>query len=316
MSLINKIEKFLKATPKERMEYFFRLASRIYIKILPFLRIFKFFFAPLEEKRNLLLDITERITNLGQYIRYRYYLGFKLFYSCSKNGTGIVNHIMCERIYEEETCVFLEDSLKNCDNPTFIDIGANIGLISLYILKHVPNVKVYAFEPSPHQHMLFSKTLDENKISDKIHLFDMAVSDKEGEISFFIHNEANCSGDGFRDTGRGGEGDSINVKTIPLDIWWGNNGQQKIDLIKVDTEGAELLVFKGAKEMILNCYPIIFFEMQEVNYKVYNYSWRDVISFFNSVSYSVYTESGDKLNFDNAERLMKNNYNYIAKKSF
>lgn len=315
MKLMNKVKKYIKATPKERKEYFSRVVNRIYIKLLPFFRIFRFPLASSKEKKNLILDLTERVTNLGKHIRYRYYLDFKLFYSCSKNGTGIVNHVMCDRIYEKETCTFLEESLKNIDNPTFIDVGANIGLISLYMLKKVPNLKVYAFEPSPHQHMLFAKTIEENKISDKIQLFDLAASDKEDKILFFVHNEANCSGDGFHDTGRGGAGNSINVKTMPLDIWWKNNGQQKIDLIKVDTEGAELLVFKGAEEMILACSPVIFFEMQEVNYKVYNYSWKDMLSFFESVGYSIYTELEEKFEADNAEELMKNNYNYIAKKS-
>jgi FkbM family methyltransferase len=314
MDIHKKIKKFIKATNSQRNEYLLRFLKNTYIFILPFLRIIKLPFVSSETRRNIFLDFVERITTYGPPIRYRYYFGFKLFYSCSKNGIGIVNHIMSDRIYEEETCLFLEESLRKVERPIFIDIGANIGLISIYMLNKYPDIKIYAFEPSPHQNELFQKTVDTNKISTSIVLSPLAISDKKGEVSFFAHNEANCSGDGFVDTGRGGAGDVIQVKTIPLDIWWKNNQQPKIDLIKIDTEGAELLVLKGAKEMLTQCSPDIFFEMQENNYKVYNYTWKDVLSFFESIGYAIYTESKIKLESENAEILMRNNYNFIAKK--
>jgi|GEM_PF-6251610 len=313
MSLNNKIRKFVLATKEEKVIYFFKLFKKIYILILPFFRLFKLPFVSGSKRRNIFLDFSERMTNLGKFIRYRYYLGFKLFYSCSKNGTGIVNHIMFDNIYEKDTCVFLKESLRGLNKPSFVDVGANIGLISLFLLKNVKDISIYAFEPSPHQHMLFKKTIEENNIAGSVKLFDLALSDTSGTVPFFMHNEANCSGDGFYDTGRGGDGRVINVIATPLDLWWQNNGKVKIDLIKVDTEGAELFVFKGAKELITECHPCIFFEMQEVNYRVYNYTWRDVLSFFESINYSVYTESGKKLDIYNTEELMLNNYNFIAK---
>lgn len=315
MNIFKKIKKFSKATNSERYFYILRFIKNIYLILLPFFRIFKAPFVPQNERHNLIHDIKERITTKGPKIRFRYYSGFKLFYSCSKQGTGIVNHIMCDRIYEMDTCNSLESSLKGIQNPTFIDIGANIGLISLQMLKRFPKLKIYAFEPSPHQYSLFKKTIQENTLSDKIILSEDAVSDTQSEVSFFIHNEANCSGDGFIDTGRGGDGTSINVKTIPLDIWWKNNEKPHIDLIKIDTEGAELFVLKGAKELIQECSPVIFFEMQEANYKVYRYTWKDIISFFDSINYVIHTEFGEKFESDCAVQLMRNNYNFIAKKN-
>jgi FkbM family methyltransferase len=310
---LGKIKKFTSASSKERKAQLSRVASRIYIKALPFFRILKLPFVSSKERRNLSLDLVERVTNLGPVVRHRYYLGFKLFYSClDEVGTGIVNNTMCDRVYEKETCTFLEQSIKGVSNPVFIDVGANIGLISLYMLKHVPDITIHAFEPSPHQYGLFKRTLEENHIR-AIHLFDSALSNKEGEVSFFAH-DTGCPADGFIDTGRGGVGKTIKVKTTPLDAWWANNGRPKVDLIKADTEGAELLIFKGAKEVLETFSPVVFFEMQEVNYKVYDYDWRDVLQFFESIGYSVYTEDGEKFDFNNGEMLMTDNYNFIAKK--
>jgi FkbM family methyltransferase len=236
-----------------------------------------------------------------------------MFYSClNEVGTGIVNNTMSNRIYEKDTCDFLEKSVKTIDNPIFIDVGANIGLISLYMLKKIPNIKIYSFEPSPHQCSLFKRTIEENNIANKVELYDLALSNKEGVVNFFAH-ETGCPADGLKDTGRGGEGKNIQVNATKLDTWWKEKGKPKINLIKIDTEGAELLVLEGAIELLKECRPDIFFEMQEINYKVYGYSYFDVLNFFKNIQFSVYTESGEVLNIENTKKLMANNYNFIAK---
>jgi FkbM family methyltransferase len=311
--MYKKIKKFINAEKKEKKEQLIRFFTKTYFYFLPFFRISLFPFVSQKQKRNILMDFWERITNFGPVLRYRYYFDFKMFYSClDEVGTGIVNNIMCNRIYEKDTCVFLEKSLTGIDHPTFIDVGANIGLISLYMLKKITDIKIYGFEPSPHQYSLFKKTIETNLISEKIELSDFALSDTAGQVSFFAHTTG-CPADGFKDTGRGGKGKSIDVQTIPLDTWWIKKGKPKIDLIKVDTEGSELLIFKGAKELLTECKPDIFFEMQEVNYRVYGYTWKDVLSFFEKNSYSIYVEKGEKLEYNNANKLMAENYNFIAK---
>ena len=290
MKFLKKIEIFIKASPSKKIEYMTRISKKIHTYFLPLLRIHRILFSSKGEKRNAALDILERFSNIGKFIRYRNYFGYKLFYSCSRNGTGIINHIMCGRTYEQETCDFIKKSLDNVENPGFVDIGANIGLISIYMLKKIPKIKIYAFEPSPHQNMLFEKTIKENYLEDKIKLFKVALGEEDGEATFFAHNSANCSGDGFKDTGRGGNTKEIKVETTSLDSWCNKNNSPKIDLIKIDTEGAELYILMGAKEAIIKNSPIIFFEMQEVNYKVYGYNWVDILNFFNTVGYSIYTE--------------------------
>ncbi len=315
MNIARKIKKFLSMDNREKIESLKRLVDRFVLYTLPFFRIFTLPFASRKNRRNLYLDLLERVTDKGPFIRYRNYLGFKLFYSCSKQGTGIVNHVMMNRIYEKDTCKILEKSLEKIKNPVFIDVGANIGLISLYVLNKFPSSKIFAFEPSPHQHELFEKTIESNNIEDRLKLYNFALSNKEGELSFFVHNEANCSGDGLIDTGRGGSGKNIRVQTTPLDIWWNQNDRPSIDLIKIDTEGAELLVLEGSKEILSKCSPDIFFEMQKNNYRVYNYTWIDIYNLLTSFGYSIKTEHGEKFTLETAEILMKKNYNFIAQKN-
>lgn len=309
-----KIKKLIEADNSTRVKYFKRFFNNIFSKkVLPVISIVKYPFVSKEKKVNVYLDFLETITHRGPKIRQRYYQGFKLFYGNTNLGTGIVNHIKCDQIYEPETCGLLENSIKNIPKPTFIDIGANIGLISLYMLDKFPDLDVYAFEPSPYQHDLFEMTIKENKLADRVSLYKSAVSNENGHIKFFKHNEANCSGDGIKNTNRGGAGDFIEVKTIKLDSWWEEKNKPKIDLIKIDVEGAEFLVFQGAINLITECKPVLFFEMQESNYKFYDYDWKNILDLLEPAGYSIYTENNEKLTRENAESIMQNNYNFIAK---
>jgi FkbM family methyltransferase len=241
------------------------------------------------------------------------YLGYKLFYS---KGTSIVGRITKDQpIYEPDTSEFLVSALKGLDSPCFLDIGANIGFLSLYVQKFVPNVKIFAFEPGPHQNKLFEKTIRSNSLSKSVILSNYALSDKAGKSTFCVHSSDHVSGDGFYDTGRAGNYKEITVSTIKLDEWWVNLGEPKIDLIKIDTEGAELFILRGAKIMFEACSPVVYFEMCSLNYSVYNYDHFDILELLHSYNYLVFSSEETLITHDNVEETLHKYSNYIAKKN-
>src|SRR4051812_1217277 len=86
------------------------------------------------------------------FLNHMRYLGFDLYYS---KGYGLVNRIRFgnpDRVYESHICKKLALELQGQKEKLFLDIGANIGLVSLYILRNVQDSKIYAFEPAPHQY--------------------------------------------------------------------------------------------------------------------------------------------------------------------
>ena len=86
------------------------------------------------------------IDRCSPYFLSRSYLGIKLYYI---NGTGIVERIRFgspEKVYELNLCKELVSELEKTPNPIFFDIGANIGLISMYVATH-SKAKIYSFEP-------------------------------------------------------------------------------------------------------------------------------------------------------------------------
>lgn len=188
---------------------------------------------------------------------HRRYEAYEIYY---KNGTGIIDRIRfgapC-RIYEPELSSALVSELKKYTDPVFCDIGANIGLISLYILSHTPNVHIYAFEPGAHQADMFEVTIKKNNIDNRITLVKKALSDEAGKKTFYIHeNPDHSGGDGFKKTERGGKMIDTEVETIIFDTWILQKKSPHV--IKIDVEGAELYVLKGMKQTLLQSKPTIF----------------------------------------------------------
>ena len=122
---------------------------------------------------------------------------------------------------------------------TFVDIGANIGLVSLPLAKALPHLKVFSFEPDPLIAAKFKANLELNpELSSRVHLIEKAVSNKDGTLSF--HSDANTANEG---TGRIMEGAGLEVKTTRLDNFF--LPDRTPDVIKMDIEGAELQAIQG-----------------------------------------------------------------------
>jgi len=82
--------------------------------------------------------------------------------------------------------------------------------------------------------------------------------------------------------------EKVSVKTSTLDQWCIDENI-KPNFIKCDVEGAELLVFQGAKKTLLINKPLIFTELLRKWSKPYNYHPNEMIIFFNKLGYSLFT---------------------------
>lgn len=228
--------------------------------------------------------VVDRVSNFGSSICTISYCGFTLYYSA---GTILIKKIRNGKIFEEEMCKSISDRLSAKDKPILLDIGANIGLISLYVLSKVPSVKIFAFEPGPDQNKHFGITIEKNNLKNSITLSNKAVGEREERKKFMTHFSPDSSGDGFVDTGRAGEPIAIEVEVTTIDSWWKNNGMPKVDVVKIDIEGAELLAFRGATEFLKQARPVIYFEVEPKNLVAYGYTADDVLNWFKTQSYTV-----------------------------
>jgi len=148
--------------------------------------------------------------------------------------------------YEGRYRTQIIDSIPN--KRTFIDVGANVGIWALPMSFYFNNV--IAYEPSLQNieclELNVPKTIDIRKV---------ALADFEGTADF--HQAGKNCGDGK--LCRPGAKSSYQVKVTTID----KENLNDVDLIKIDVQGWELDVLKGAEQTINRCRPWIIFEVNE-----------------------------------------------------
>jgi FkbM family methyltransferase len=212
------------------------------------------------------------------------YCGFSLVYS---RGNTLVERIVAQGNYEPELTAQIADELGRSRHRTFMDVGANIGIVTLAVLFRVPDARVFAFEPGPHQHDIFAETIRRNALGDSISLSRLALADRPGTRSFAVHAPWHAAGDGFIDTGRSGLARSVTVESDTLDRWWDRAGRPSVDVVKLDTEGSELMILRGGAVMLETCRPVLFLEIHEQNLQAYPYGADDVRAHIEALGYGL-----------------------------
>jgi FkbM family methyltransferase len=237
------------------------------------------------------------------------YRGFVLHYS---RGTSLVHGISKGEVYEPAITSRIVQELVTSAGKAFLDIGANVGLISLNVIHEVPEVAIYAFEPGEHQACLLEATVTENGLQNQINIIRKALGTEAGEAEFIVHRSQHASGDGFKDTGRAGKSHKVMVPVTTLDEWWHSAGEPQIDVAKLDTEGAELLILQGAGHFLSSCRPVLVMEIDRRNLEAYPYDAAAMVSWLNEAGYRVETIDGIIATLDNMAQLQTACSDYVA----
>jgi FkbM family methyltransferase len=159
-------------------------------------------------------------------------------------------------IHEYETHNFLLSRLPA--NGIFLDLGANIGAITIPLSKRRPDVKIIGVEAAPWIFRYLKENIEKNGLGKNVSLYNYALFDEDKKLMPF-YSPRDKFGTGslsavFTDV-------AVEVESIRLDTLLKNAGIDKVDLIKIDIEGYEYYAFKGA-ETLLSApdAPDIFFE--------------------------------------------------------
>jgi len=181
-----------------------------------------------------------------------FYGKYKLSLNLASAGLQSSFYYFLPERYEFETQRYIVEFVK--PGMTTIDVGAHLGLFTVLMADRTgPQGKVYSFEPEAKNFLTLKENVELNHL-DWVRLFQMAVSNKTGEDILMIN-----SGDSFHALGVA-IGDHPHasfvsrqtIQTITLDDLIEREKINKIDLIKIDAELSELLVFEGAKRSFKN----------------------------------------------------------------
>jgi len=149
-------------------------------------------------------------------------------------------------------------------NPSFrpkpgmriLDIGAQEGLFSIYCAAQ--GAKVVAVEPNPDSRKMFSQHCKLNNIED-IHCIPFALGDKNSIVLFEKHTREGSGSSKViqRAVDSAIEGEIIKIEMKTLDALFSELNLPIIDLVKIDVEGCEIQVLKGAKMSLHKCQRVV-----------------------------------------------------------
>jgi FkbM family methyltransferase len=137
-----------------------------------------------------------------------------------------------------------------------LDVGAHVGLFTLAAALRVgPTGRVVAFEPSPATLASLHRHIALNGFGDRVEVVPAVVGEVEGETAFFVSGEtmsasvSRVSLDELSPGHRATRGTEIRVPAVTLDSFCAQRGIRP-DRVKIDVEGAELRVLRGAVELL------------------------------------------------------------------
>ena len=155
-----------------------------------------------------------------------------------ENTKGMVKEFLSkEKNYNLDIIHFKE-------NDIVIDIGANIGLVSIYLAKKYPFITIYSYEPVLDNYHHFLMNIEANNVSN-IKPFNKAVTSDGRDVTININFDN--SGGGSFNAPKANNIKYPNIKSIILDRIFIENKIKKCKFLKIDCEGAEYEILLNSK---------------------------------------------------------------------
>lgn len=182
----------------------------------------------------------------------------------------IGREIISGTYHEKNIIEMLNSTLNDKLNPHVLDVGSNIGSISLGLLSLNKSLSITSIEAQEALAKIQKETMILNNYTDRIKIYNNAIghilkrnvtmsgnfneidSVNNGKIAQVYYDDNHVRNFGGLSLGKNGEiVDMITIDSLNL---------KSLDLLKIDVEGAESLVIYGGKETIKKFKPIIFYE--------------------------------------------------------
>lgn len=174
------------------------------------------------------------------------------------------------------------------DGITVVDIGANAGYFSLYMLSRCPHSRILAFEPIPKNFELLARNRERNSVHN-FTIANKAVYGKRGKITLRYDAADSYTTAGSVYDNELGQ-DEIEVCAITLDEIFESYSLKEIDLLKLDCEGAEYHILYNCPGEYMKSIKCIALESHEGGRE--NENKASMVGFLGLLGYKVRTDKG------------------------
>jgi FkbM family methyltransferase len=189
-------------------------------------------------------------------------------YAMNYGGGGLIEQSGEEWVLRE----VVAPACRGASAPVVFDVGANVGDYSRLVRRHLPAALVYAFEPSAPVFRELERNLSQAEGAERFRPFNLGLSDEEKTVELYSYTVEGQEQSLISSIDRRlptqvvsvevSASERIHVRT--LDRFCEAEGVTRIDFLKLDVEGHELSVLRGARRM-LDAVSLIQFEFGPAN---------------------------------------------------
>lgn len=207
------------------------------------------------------------------------------------HGLGYLNSLAKNSFKKDPFTAQSELILKQGSKVIF-DVGANVGKTVTKYLNLFPNADIHAFEPIPEANEKFKATHADKKnivlsncgLSDNVGATKLNVNESIDTSSILESQEIGASSDKLCKTVM-----QIEIKVQTIDNYCEKAGINQIDILKIDTQGSELNILKGAEKMLQSkAIDVIFTEVYFKEQYVDQPTMYEIALFLKKYGYELY----------------------------
>jgi FkbM family methyltransferase len=198
-------------------------------------------------------------------------------------------------------------SLLKDGEGAVLDIGANIGIMTVHLAQKLPNSIIHAFEPMPSNYSVLKKIVNRFKLN-KVQLHEIALGDSKGKVKMILPENGKTKMQGLSHVKHDSitewnEGEEFDV---PLDTLDNLIKDEKIQGIKIDVENFEYYALNGGKRILEQNHPVIYAELWD------NQNRENCMKLLSDLSYTPYVVAENKLTVFNKELHKNQNFIFIS----
>ncbi|MCK5110280.1 MAG: FkbM family methyltransferase [Arcobacteraceae bacterium] len=213
-------------------------------------------------------------TNKSHSLESYYYMGKPVYYRTSTSDMMIIHEILLKKDYKAEYWL-----PKEIEPEVILDIGGNIGITSIYLTNRFPNAKIFTFEPVPQNFEILKKNTEQYK---NIKIFNVGLGSQDGSFDIFMSEDS----DNFGGASLYIEAGGVNTDTkVTCQIRNANDilaeiGVSNIDLLKIDTEGAEYDILMSIDKELLK-------QVKWITGELHGYKDFELLNYLESLDFSI-----------------------------